>query len=812
MRPLPAQMLTHLTSAATRAPWLTLGAVLMVTLALGRSIPRIEPELNGHALIPEGHEGIRSAQTAAAGFDARDKILVGVSHHRSIFTPEGLTALRDLSEAIAGVEGIEPGSVVSLATLPRTRLVDDHLDFRPLLTRVDDIDEAVTRQLLDDTLYSGRDDGLLLSEDRRTAGIVAEVSASADPFAIERALSEIRNGPRPAGITVEVTGSILAQAVLGDGVARDLAVLVPFSLTLLALLLFFYYRHWLPAMVTLLEIGVTLIWTLGLMGWTGEPIFITTLVLPIMLISIGVSDDIYALNAALAKVKGPDDREYRQKVVAGFASVATPISMTATTTVIGLLSLVLTRLESFRVFGLFSAVSILFSTLFTFTLLPALLMICRRRLAGWRPTLHRALTSRMVHAIRAFRGKNLEGAAWCGAGLLIASCFGATLIEVDDSWLANLPADSDLVADSARLDETMAGTTLVELVVDSGARDGFTEPGNLAVLGELESTLAALPAVGTVQGPFTAISRLQAALEPMAYEDYRAVLDHGGLLLDHGRIYQSLMMLGSMDHAGIDTGLSTDYQRARLSVFIRDADYRTIDHILTTANRGLAEPGARHMHASAFGDGWISYLTVQILVDDQISSLAWAFVADFVFLLLVWRSVSWSLVVLLPVVTSILVVFSILGLSGFDLGIASSMFAAIAIGIGVDFSIHLVAEVRRTRELGLEPSMACTRAVRKTGPAILASAVVVSGGFAVLLLSRVSPNASLGLLIGMTLLLSAVLTLMTAPLLGWWLRWRERRVASPAPVLPRSSREPASVEVAHAKDWALDSTEQRVGR
>ena len=50
-------------------------------------------------------------------------------------------------------------------------------------------------------------------------------------------------------------------------------------------MLFLSFRHPIPALLSLAEIGVSLIWMSGLMGLTGQPVFVTTLVLPVVLIA-----------------------------------------------------------------------------------------------------------------------------------------------------------------------------------------------------------------------------------------------------------------------------------------------------------------------------------------------------------------------------------------------------------------------------------------------------------------------------------------------------------------------------------------------
>jgi predicted RND superfamily exporter protein len=97
------------------------------------------------------------------------------------------------------------------------------------------------------------------------------------------------------------------------------------------------------------------------------------------------------------------------------------------------------------------------------------------------------------------------------------------------------------------------------------------------------------------------------------------------------------------------------------------------------------------------------------------------------------------------------------------LGIASSMFASIALGIGIDYSIHLAAETQEECAHSRSLSEALRRAFASTGPSIILSAGVITLGFAVLLLSSVVPNRLLGVLVCISLSICGLMTLLLVP-------------------------------------------------
>jgi len=122
-----------------------------------------------------------------------------------------------------------------------------------------------------------------------------------------------------------------------------------------------------------------------------------------------------------------------------------------------------------------------------------------------------------------------------------------------------------------------------------------------------------------------------------------------------------------------------------------------------------------------------------------------------------------GLIAVLPVAFSLLLVLAALALTGTPLGIANSMFAGIALGIGLDFAIHLTTSYRQKLRQGLAAMEALRSTLELSGPAVCVSAASITAGFSVLLLSGIAPNVQLGVMICLCLLSCAVTTLLLIP-------------------------------------------------
>lgn len=732
-------------------------------------IPRIQLRLDGRSLIPAGLPEFAEGDVAASRFELRDLVLIGVGNEESgIYTPETLRRIARLSDGLSRVEGVVADSVVSIATVPRIALVGNDVDTSPLFRPEDPLSAEDIQQLRREVVKRGYNGGALVSSDGKGAAIIAKVEPAADRYRLLEDTRALIAGESTGKDSVYISGSALAQAVLGETTARDLARLIPAVIGVLGVMLFLSFRHVVPALLSLIEIGVSLIWMAGLMGLTGQPVFVTTLVLPVVLICVGVSDDVYALGHYFNEARRSEGATVEETIVAAFSSAARPVGLTAVSTVVGLLSMAAVSLNPLRVFGLFGSVAIIFSTLFTFSLLPALLALLKPRVR-MKDLPATAIGGRPAAAVlRVLSTASPRRVAVCAVVVAVCSVLATTRLRVDDSWIRNLPHESDIVRGDRFFNEKMAGTTALELMVDAASEGWFSSVEGLTALGSLEWVLARVANVGAVNCLFNDVVRTNSSLIGLNYPAYRTALHTGRLPFTQQDVERAFKVLSHSTQAPLRERVNDKHRLARVTVFIRDADYTRIDGVLRAAEREMSSQGFGHKIVP-FGDGWISYLTVRLLVEGQASSIVLALLTDLVLISILLGSVRMGFIAVLPVAFSLLLVLAALSLAGTPLGIANSMFAGIALGIGLDFAIHLATTYRQRLDQGMLASEALVSTLKLTGPAVCVSAASITAGFSVLLLSEIAPNVQLGVMICLCLLTCAITTLLLIPsLLRLW--------------------------------------------
>jgi predicted RND superfamily exporter protein len=212
--------------------------------------------------------------------------------------------------------------------------------------------------------------------------------------------------------------------------------------------------------------------------------------------------------------------------------------------------------------------------------------------------------------------------------------------------------------------------------------------------------------------------------------------------------------------------IDSRYGQALLTAYLKDANYvdtaRLLEEIGAYERKHL-EP--RGIHLSLAGDVATSQAMIDGIVTTQIRCLLIALAGILAVTAILGRSLRWGLFCVIPCGLSVLANFAVMGWTAMPLGVATSMFAGMTLGIGVDYAIHLLERYRVACARGLEGGEALSDAVLVAGPAILIDGLAVGLGFGILTISRVPANARLGGIAMLSILGCLAATMLVLPAL-----------------------------------------------
>ena len=152
------------------------------------------------------------------------------------------------------------------------------------------------------------------------------------------------------------------------------------------------------------------------------------------------------------------------------------------------------------------------------------------------------------------------------------------------------------------------------------------------------------------------------------------------------------------------------------------------------------------------------------LASSQIYSLVLSLILVFFALLLQLRSGKGSIRALVPVLFTIIFMFGLMGYLGIAIDIVTALIASLAVGIGVDYSIHISFAINRAAKAGASLEEQLAQSINGSGQAVLINASAVVAGFWVITASEMPALRTFGGLVALAIALSAfgALTLIPA--------------------------------------------------
>jgi uncharacterized protein len=755
-----------------------LGFVVLVLLA-APGLFRLQLRTDGHALVPPDDPAVRFDAEVRRHFGLRDPIVVVLQTPRpnGIFNTDTLRRVHDLTAALERLDGVPAGGVTSLATEKRDRVYPGTLKFRPFLDVVPETPEemALFRGDLEgiDILH-----GTLVSKDQSAVAILVGApnvgasagtnAAAADRVALCRRIVEVGRRFQSPGNRIRVVGAPMAESLLGLHILDDLLILLPLSMAVICFMLWLGCRRMAGVWQGMLQLAAAQTFTFGLMGWLGVPVYLTTAILPIVLTTLALADEIHLFwryQQLLGPEPGEADRRHPETVRVLLSQMSRPNVLSTLTTIIGFLSFLSTPLVAVSRFGMFAGAGLIFCLFWSQMVGPAILALLPPA-ALRRPAGTSAQPSERFRRFFAplFRSPRRTLAAL--AVLTLLTGLGIGRLQVQDSWIGGFAPGSPFRQDTAEVNRLFNGTHLLQVELDLSRWNGklghlwegtpgpLLDPRTLRAIGGFEAFLRRQPRVGGAIGPYSqlaTVSFLKHARDPRRMSIPDSAEGVADLLHWFDEVRSVPRRREVIDDAR---------RQGVITLFLKDPDYKQVDRLMKAARlyaREHLEPlGVRVGFA---GDIAVSQAMIPAIVRTQVYSQPLSQLGCWLVVTILYRSLRVGFLIALPSSIAVAWMLGLMGWTGTPLGVATAMFCAITLGVGIDYGIHLYEDFLRLRKEGAGRDSALA-AIAECGPAIVTDTAAIALGFGILGISRVPANARLGLLVAGALAVGCALTLV----------------------------------------------------
>ncbi|HYL01471.1 MAG TPA: MMPL family transporter [Steroidobacteraceae bacterium] len=753
--------------------------------------------------LPVHHEYMRTyLDPKVAEFQGANRVLVAlIARDGNMFTAEFFDALRKATDEVIVTDGIDRTRVQSIFT-PNVRyieVVEDGIEagdvmpqgFTPTpenFARVrDNIRKAgIIGRLVANDFSGALVSAIVLDQDARGRPV--------DPIAVANALErDVRQkierpaaqGASAAQVEARASGGIGTAAfprhgidvrmigfakVMGD-IAAGAASVVMFAgitlvLTLLAVRI--YCQSWRIAFVPVLCSAIAVVWQLGSLVVLHYGIDPIGLLVPFLIFAIGVSHGVQKISAvADAALGGLDSLEAARRV---FRQLLMPAVIALLADLVGFVTILMIPVQVIREMAITASIGVAIVILTDLVLLPVLVSYLR-----FGPAFRARVERRQQQLTALWR----HMAAITDRGPALAIIAIAAVLAVAGWWKGR----------ETPIGDTQAGVP--ELRPDSRYnRD------NDVITSKFSIGVDVLTAIVESQEPVCVRHDLMSAVDRLGWH-MRNVPGVQEVI--------TLPFIAKVAIAGWNQGSpkwrsipreqtqltqSTRYIETSTGLLNENCDVVPVmmfltDHRAETIARAVkavkewraANPLEGAAVRLAAGNVGVMAATNETVEAKELLILAGVFGAVILMCLLTFRSLTGTVLVVVPLALVSVLVYAVMALVGIGLKVSTLPMVALGAGIGVDYGIYFFSRMQEFLRQGLTVRDSYVHTLRVTGASIIFTGITLAIGVATWVFSPLKFQADIGIMLTFMFLVNMLAAIILLPALAAWLI-RPARAAS----------------------------------
>lgn len=783
----------------TRRPGMALALLAVVTGVLLSGMRLSVPQAGNEVFLPADSEVSAASDTLSDAFpDTAGLSSVTILHRGEFLTPEGLAQI----DAVVAAAIAEPGVQERLA------LTDPVVSVAGAFKQALGVQDlgGVTQQQID-----------ALAAEPQMASLLGNLSGTADGEPLVISTVKLRSlGDADARNDVELLIADAVETVDGplsvrsmssatrsldfDEASPSMESLMLVSLLVIAILLFLFFRSGTDVALSLAGLAITIVGTLGFqglagpdgLGLIGPPNSLTSMV-PIMMVGLVVDYSIQTV----AKY-----RELRDEGLAvsdatrdALAGVLLPLGLAAGTTIISFLTNLTSSIPANGDFGVVAAFGVFFGLFTMLILIPAARAIFdRRREARGKLGDPDLMTDAIPGAGKLVEGIGRLVAAkpmfvLAAAGVVTLG-LGVAATQISTEFNSNdfLPSNGQSIEDIEAINEALGGETqLATTLIEAELTDDRT----------LRNLLTLSESFGDELSRPTGVAGDLTLSLGVLFNDWLTDNGQPGDNYDPelGRLAQGIDQGLTVDASGVQALLDRleeidPVAFGQVAVNNPDGeDLTLVQFNAFTGDQVITEQMVDDIEGLWYGDrdqitatsGDITALEVtSAMTDGQTTSIAITLIAALVVLMIFFWVTEFKpmlgFIAVSPILLVLLWVLGSMTLLGIPYNVVTALITALSIGIGVDYTIHVIHRFTEELEHGKSLMDATTTTLSTTGSALIGSAVTTALAFAVLLFSPLLPFLQFGLVTGITILYALIASIIVVPpmLIVWaaYHQWR----------------------------------------
>jgi hypothetical protein len=676
----------------------------------------------------------------------------------NLWTPERLRLAEELVYALRDLKPVE--KVESLFSITNIRDKGGILESGPLMDIAPEDSEEI-ETIRNDALYSPLVRRNLLSDDGKTMAVNVTVRRDlTDPDfnrdfygQIEEMLGPLRGnfqkifqiGPPRLNVSIE------------HGMIADLKFLTPVNFAIVTISILLFLRTFWAAGIPAVTSGLSILWTFGFMGYVGIPITLLTAIIPALVIVIGSTEDTHMLTTYLHGVDGQKELDREEAVGYMARQVGLPLIITAWTTGFGFFTNSVSMVPLIRDFAFASSFAMMANMVITITAVPLLLSIIgpSRCDLAHSHDVPSGLTGIIVGWVEIVGHRYGKQVVIVTAILMIFLGLQALNVRVSNDPLSYFQKSNPLVKDANVLSGELSGMQIFYLTLRSEEPNAFREPENLKRLERVQRFI-------DDQGVYDRTISLVDHLSLVNRELHNGDPEFFRVPTTRREVDEYMLMFQRGD---IERYVTADYRSVNIVVRHSMSDSYELNKNLKLLEVGLENILPPELKPDISGENLMINRAAETLFSGQVDSLMLLIAMIFMIIAALYASPLAGLLSMVPNLIPVLFCFGVMGLFGIPLNPGTATVMAIAVGIAIDDTIHLMMRYASTCRKEPDQFQASLVAVRTEAVPIIATSISLALGFSTLISSDFAIVSQFGVLAAATMVFALFADLLVTPVL-----------------------------------------------
>jgi hydrophobe/amphiphile efflux-3 (HAE3) family protein len=625
-------------------------------------------------------------------------------------------------------------------------------------------------------------------------------------FSVEKKVDDLASS-QEGDLEYGVLGNQLINQEIQETMDVSQMFLLMLVFVLIVMILFFTFRSGFDTVLTLLSLGMAIVWSYGISRMLGIQGSIIATVVPILLVGLGVDYGIH-MTMRFREEKGRGEKN-KKAIAIAIGTVGMALLLATITTSIGFMSNTVSSLTILKEFAIMVTAGIVSSFIIMTTFLPAVRLVASERKerktknngSEKEPKINNLKNNSKKHAVSIVTIGAKAGDRAPAAVLIILIAisaiagYGASQLDTVFDFREFLPRDTD------------AYDNYVFLIDEF--QFGDQEYGEFYIKGDIANpeVLSAIDQVITntqnnsqiVPGiPARSIlSVMQKYANPASATDYNqsfienwTVSDSDGDGVPNSNVKTLFDILYNFEASNSDVisvlhrNDNGDYDAALIQVRVTSDNLKKADVLVDELHEDAAPlkelKGGALDKVYIIGGPVVTNVVVTEMNEGQINSIIITLIASFIVLTIVFflleRSIILGAITMIPIVLVILWILGTMIIFGYSLNVMTITIASLTVGMGITYSIHVSERFTEDLKKFEDVGEACENTLTHTGMALAGAFLTTAGGFGVLYFHKLPPLQQFGVMIALSITYSFLACAYVLPtFLILWAKWRKRR-------------------------------------